>query len=97
LKENCLQKHFKVVEEINRLKEEIKNYKAVSTTINIDLDKFPEPNYNFQRDDDEILNHNLHLEYKRLVAELKKYKKNNTIFRVVNNYKNTKKLYKIGL
>ncbi|CAG8778956.1 15783_t:CDS:2, partial [Cetraspora pellucida] len=82
LKGNRLQKHFKVVEEINCLKEEIKNYKAVSTTINVDLDNFPEPNYNFQRDNDETLNHNLHLEYKRLVAELKKYKKNDAIFRV---------------
>ncbi|CAG8571760.1 4571_t:CDS:2, partial [Racocetra persica] len=85
------QKNIKLVEDIEHLKNEIKNYEIVSIAINdgseIQKNIFSkQSNYNFQCgnvfNNAERLNRNLCLKHKRLINKLKEPQKNNAVFGV---------------
>ncbi|CAG8661412.1 23361_t:CDS:2 [Dentiscutata erythropus] len=54
-------------------------------------------NFNLHQVNAKEFSHDLRLEHKCLVNEVKEYEKNAEISNVVNNYNKTKQLYKIGL
>ncbi|CAG8763295.1 19589_t:CDS:2, partial [Racocetra persica] len=79
-------KKYLLVEDIKCLKNEIKNYKIISTSISSETQKNNFSKHNFQWDNvfnnAKGLNHNLLLKHKRLVDELKEYKNNDAVFGV---------------
>ncbi|CAG8636414.1 22646_t:CDS:2 [Dentiscutata erythropus] len=84
---NLFQNNYTLIEEINRVKNDIDNYKSVSTVIGLNIrENDSRLNFNLNRVNEKEFSHNLHLEHKRLVNKAKEYEKNTEISKVVSNY-----------
>ncbi|CAG8740322.1 11795_t:CDS:2, partial [Dentiscutata heterogama] len=95
-KGNVFQKNHTLVEEINRVKNDIDNYKSISTAIGLKFQKNDSKlNFNLHQVNAKEFSYNLRLKHKCLVNKVKEYEKNAKISNVVNNYNKTKQLYKI--
>ncbi|CAG8635860.1 26607_t:CDS:2, partial [Dentiscutata erythropus] len=80
---NLFQNNYTLVEEIKRVKNDIDNYKFVSTAIGLKIrENDSRLNFNLNRVNEKEFSYNLRLKHKRLVNKAKEYKKNNEISNV---------------